>query len=247
MPNHVANEIRVIGPELRVMAFLAQGKVEGDEREFSFKGFCSPPTEGYSEGNGCSHLHPMPGMKEAIKRMLGVDCPDDHPMLLRHLEPENHPNCWYVWNRENWGTKWDAYDINVGSASTILDRLARASSEVVEEVVAFDTAWDPPYPVFNVMAELYPDLRFKFRWMNEDMQGSGGGQIDTEDSKLISGINDPDDPETGALWWELATQLCGYTKEQHEERLAEAAEDERLNAEAESKACHGSGDNPCEA
>jgi hypothetical protein len=214
------------------MEFFKQGNVEGDEREFSFKGFVVPPDDPDYSMNSCGHQHPMPGMKEAIKRMIGVDCPDNHPMLLKQLEPENHPNCWYVWNNENWGTKWDAYDVTVGSASTILDRLARASSEIVEEVVSFDTAWSSPYPVFNKMVELFPDLRFKFRWMNEDMMGSGGGQIDTKDGEPLS-ANDPDNPETGALWWQLATDLRGYSREMHDDYLEEIAEDARLTAESE--------------
>jgi len=234
MPNHVTNEIKIIGPEVQVAEFFKQGNVEGDEREFSFKGFVPPPTEGYSSGRGCSHQHPVPGMKEAIKRMLGVDCPDDHPMLLKQLQPENHPNCWYVWNQENWGTKWDAYDIVVGGAQTILDRLARAGSETVTETVQFDTAWSPPFPVFNALIALYPDCRFVFRWMDEDMRGGGGGLCDSKDNKVIT-TNDPDAPETGKLWWQLARDLKKYSREQHDDYMAEVAEDERLTAEAEAE------------
>ncbi|MFH7767529.1 hypothetical protein [Acinetobacter sp. BSP-28] len=43
-------------------------------------------------------------------------------------------NCqtWYEWSHENWGTKWNAYDI-----------------EVTDKSVEFDTAWKSPTPVLE--------------------------------------------------------------------------------------------------
>lgn len=246
MPNYVTNEIKIIGPETRVAEFFKQAKatvtsedfttkaLTTEEVEFSFRGFVPPPDHPDYNTDGCSHRHPSPGMAEYIKKQFGVDMPTDHPMLKGINDVDEHPNCWYVWNKENWGTKWDAGDVKIGGEHTILDRLARAGSEVVEEVVQFDTAWSPPFPVFNKITELYPDCRFVFRWIDEDMQGHGGGQIDTKDGKLIDEVNDPDDPETGKLWWQLARDLKGYSQDQHDDYLAEVAEEERLTAEAES-------------
>ncbi|MGD9728563.1 MAG: hypothetical protein AB7V39_19530, partial [Nitrospiraceae bacterium] len=156
-----------------------------------------------------------------------------------------HPNCWYVWNNENWGTKWDAYDVVVGGASTILERLATASDERSTEVVRFDTAWAPPIPVFEAMADQFPELNFVFSWMNEDQFGSGGGWVEAKNGvlgEIVDGINDPEDPETGPLWWALAKGLQGYTREQYQEYLDEVAEDNRLAAEAAAKKAAGIGD-----
>jgi hypothetical protein len=46
------------------------------------------------------------------------------------------------WNRENWGTKWNAID-------------AAYSAEDPEHVVAFSTAWNAPTPVFEAMAKRF--------------------------------------------------------------------------------------------
>lgn len=225
MPNHVTNEIRIIGTEERVAAFFHQAKQTVEEmdfqgkrglveREFSFCGFVPPPEHPDYTSGGCSHSH--------------LEFRGDKA----HLDP--NPNCWYAWNPDNWGTKWDAYDVKVGGPNTILDRLARSGVGLVEEVVQFDTAWSPPFPVFEKITKLYPDCRFEFSWMDEDMRGGGGGFASANHGvlgKVTDRIDDPDDPETGAKWWQLATNLMGYSPERHEERLAEIAEDERLAAE----------------
>jgi len=225
MPNHVTNEIRIIGPEERVADFFQrakqtveemdrQGKRGPVEREFSFRGFVPPPEHPDYTSGGCSHNH-----FEFHRKVAALD---------------PHPNCWYAWNPDNWGTKWDAYDIKIGGPNTILDRLARSDSGVVEEVVLFDTAWSPPFPFFQKMVELYPDCRFEFSWMNEDMHGSGGGYVSAKDGvvgDVVDGLSDPDSPETGAKWWQLASNLKGYSTERHNDYLAEVAEDERLSAE----------------
>lgn len=49
---------------------------------------------------------------------------------------------WYDWSCANWGTKWDAYNINV-------QRLSDTSLYVTME-----TAWSPPIPIFKKLLEL---------------------------------------------------------------------------------------------
>jgi hypothetical protein len=47
------------------------------------------------------------------------------------------------WNRENWGTKWNARDIAY-------------STKDPEHVIQFATAWDAPVPVFEALAKRFP-------------------------------------------------------------------------------------------
>lgn len=48
------------------------------------------------------------------------------------------------WNIENWGTKWNAYDVSIKSKDTW------------KLVVGFQTAWNAPNPVINKIMELFP-------------------------------------------------------------------------------------------
>lgn len=48
---------------------------------------------------------------------------------------------WYEWAHDNWGTKWDACDVNI----------TEQSENSID--LCFDTAWSPPIPFFEAMYE----------------------------------------------------------------------------------------------
>ena len=52
---------------------------------------------------------------------------------------------WYDWSRENWGTKWNAYDI-----------------ETSNDGFSFYTACSPAYPVIERLAFLFPEADFLY-------------------------------------------------------------------------------------
>lgn len=47
------------------------------------------------------------------------------------------------WNQENWGTKWNAEG-------------AMYSLKAPDRVILFNTAWDPPDPVFEALSKRFP-------------------------------------------------------------------------------------------
>ena len=53
---------------------------------------------------------------------------------------------WYDWRVQNWGTKWDCYDVEVTDDDP----------EQVE--IEFNTAWSPPEAICTELREQYPDL-----------------------------------------------------------------------------------------
>jgi len=67
-------------------------------------------------------------------------------------------NGWYGWNLENWGTKWNARDVDL-------------TQDENEAVYTFSTAWSIPEPVFRAMAEQHPTLTFTMGC--EEEQGWG--------------------------------------------------------------------------
>jgi rubredoxin len=71
-------------------------------------------------------------------------------------------NNWYNWNLRNWGCKWDAN----GPAMDELPGQLRYT---------FDTAWSPPTQAMESLAEQYPDLTIRVRFIEE--QGWGGEMI----------------------------------------------------------------------
>lgn len=65
---------------------------------------------------------------------------------------------WYEWSCANWGTKWDAYEYEF------------RSREPGRFVFKFETAWSPPWPIFDKLAELWPELTIVTKSIDE-----GGG------------------------------------------------------------------------
>jgi hypothetical protein len=54
-------------------------------------------------------------------------------------------NSWYDWCVANWGTKWDAYDVEIISE--------RYDNDVAELTLTFDTAWAPPTKFYDELLE----------------------------------------------------------------------------------------------
>ena len=89
---------------------------------------------------------------------------------------------WLDWNTKHWGTKWNSYETELRK---------EAPGELV---VAFQTAWSPPEPVFQALTARYPELElvgvshdeggWAYRW--EGSQGAFSAEHikDQEDVEL---------------------------------------------------------------
>lgn len=60
---------------------------------------------------------------------------------------------WYTWRCDNWGTKWNAYDIIINHE---------------DHVIQFDTAWSTPVNIWNEIAKQYKDMEFHIKYADED-------------------------------------------------------------------------------
>jgi len=83
---------------------------------------------------------------------------------------------WYYWNINNWGTKWDACNVEVNS-----DDLKFGSLEY-----RFSTAWSPAENAFRAMVQQHPKLSFYF--YNVEEQG-WGVEYEGYDGKLYETNN----------------------------------------------------------
>jgi hypothetical protein len=71
---------------------------------------------------------------------------------------------WYSWSIAHWGTKWNSYNF--------LEVRDHASFEFM-----FNTAWSPPIPVLDAVAQKFPDLSFDIKWFDEGWCHAGSGVI----------------------------------------------------------------------
>ena len=100
---------------------------------------------------------------------------------------------WYEWNCDNYGTKWDLCGDDVN-----MEELEEAIQNNTEYRFGFDTAWSPPEPVLEKMAE----LGVEFDWGCEEggfgiyMEGrSDGKSFDCWDVEPPEDDDDYEDDE----------------------------------------------------
>ena len=82
--------------------------------------------------------------------------------------PKKIKEDWYDWNSKNWGTKCDAYDVEIlqdippQSIQYILDESAKGYV-----VINFTTAWSPPKPIICHLVKKFPSLKFEHGYIEE--------------------------------------------------------------------------------
>ena len=90
--------------------------------------------------------------------------------------------CWYTWNQENWGTKWDPYSPSLYFFNSELEEVD-APEEDGYATLIFDTAWSTPTPVWDALMDKMPedgDERppLHIEWADEDF-GYNVGEIES--------------------------------------------------------------------
>jgi hypothetical protein len=197
MPNHVYNKMTVTGSAEALAAFKTKTQrldEDNHPREFSYWNFITPPQEALDSG-------------EYYATHGFVDGKDSG----------NTKNNWYNFNVREWGTKWDAYDIQPDEYSIT----------ATSWTISWNSAWSPPMPVFNAISEQHPELEFDFYW--EEEQGWGGEGIGATGSFSIT--KEWDIPESHAQWVELdMEENCACNRwDDQEEWFADCPRKEETN------------------
>lgn len=69
---------------------------------------------------------------------------------------------WYQWSIKNWGTKWDSCETSLNYNIVLRDKGQMGYS--------FSTAWAPPIPVYDELANMFPNINI---FINYDESGMG--------------------------------------------------------------------------
>jgi len=83
---------------------------------------------------------------------------EERPLSFESFLPmPKEENDWYNWNIQNWGTKWDAYEVSnwySDSAGTLN--------------ISFQTAWSTPFPALLKLSSLVPNVQILCEFADED-------------------------------------------------------------------------------
>jgi hypothetical protein len=160
MPNLVSHHLTITGPEAELERFMEECFSEGENGL-------------YLDFN---KLLPMPARIEksieqpSVQAGTGEPCKGD---LYGLGSSERFLPAWYVWSVRHWGTKWNACYTEV----------ARDGAAIK---LHFDTAWDIPWPIYEELADFFPQLTIEGEIFEPMMEFGGhirchAGKIDYED------------------------------------------------------------------
>ena len=94
-----------------------------------------------------------------VKQHLGKD---GQVMFETHEFPDGkNDDRWYHWNIQNWGTKWDACNVEIDYAD---------ESQIE---ISFDTAWSPPEPICARLREMFEDIHISWFYDEPGMEFAG--------------------------------------------------------------------------
>lgn len=213
MPNHVQNRIEIIGTEEQVKKVL--NFIKGDEDAFDFNTVIPRPEalEITSSSTGSDGMKYLAGINE---RGFGGYKSSEHYKMMEKMKTENPKRfeetiesgrvylrnvanygapTWYEWSCDNWGTKWNAYEVGQH-----------------DNIVEFQTAWAAPHPVIERLAEVFPDVEFNHKWADEDT-AYNCGEREYADGEMKSEYL----PDGGSLEaYELAFLMRPYLKDEYE-------------------------------
>jgi hypothetical protein len=158
-------------------------------------------------------------LEKAIKNADGV---------FHHLRPNpdgKNADNWYEWNKENWGTKWDISIAENGYGVSLC--YEREGDDTIS--MTFDTAWCPPFELYNFLYE--EDWVIEAYYIEEGMDFMGMYTIGESTDWEVSMITDDD--YYNDLPRELIDALdLEYVREQ---RLEQKREEEEEEAEEKAK------------
>lgn len=110
----------------------------------------------------------------------------DFEMLIQSMRAlkEYGQASWYEWSIANWGTKWNAYEIE----------------RVSDTVIRFQTAWSMPAKWLEKLIERFPDETISIRWADEDFGNNGNEMVETKEVECPEcGHVNEYDPENDTL------------------------------------------------
>lgn len=195
MPNHCCNVLEITGSDSDISSFLENCKTSS--KEFSFEALLPIPGRLKESVSGSDSMgyeaKYTDGWKDIAK----------YPWVRPHLSEESQAavvafleqarpqvmeladfykgnieryGClsWYEWCLANWGTKWDAYEVEV-------------NRDVGLVRLEFLTAWSPPIAWVEFASDKYVDLTFEDRWIEE---GGMRGHFRCENGELVSEVTE---------------------------------------------------------
>lgn len=227
MPNWVANSLSITGAPAAIKELRNVLREKDGKNPITFSAIIPQPANifnGPIGANDKAYYPSTPDITDEKSRKLLEDAVqkfmNDGGSLNKyfHSEVQGKKNylipltdvgllSWSEWNPANWGTKWDACDIQEVQEIAHTDGLNKL-------VYGFNTAWSPAIPVVEELIKQHPDLVVEYRYAEE-----GGcpfaGMLFGANGEVVNSyeVEDTEDPRYLALFEDVWGWVPGYDEE----------------------------------
>jgi hypothetical protein len=219
MPNHVTNIVRFSGPRDQIenlFDLVASEKLSDDPDCFSHLFDFENITPRPEELNCISQIitsndpHMIRPSLDRDRKVFGWDMTDEQfeervkretelaKIYSSNIEKYGY-RTWYDWSIANWGTKWNAYDVDFHMKGHF----------------RFDTANNTPQPIFQKLSEMFSEVEITVEYADEDI-GYNCGRYSYENGELTEEWQPHGEKATT-----FALETKGYGEADIEEFIAE--------------------------
>jgi hypothetical protein len=158
--------------------------------------------------NWCSNRATITGPAPVIQEIADILKQDNTPLLAWMVPQPNFEGDqdWYMWNVNNWGTKWDIGDVYI-------------DNDTEEDSIEFSfcSAWAPPVEAFTTWA--FGDGRVQFS-LEYWEPGCGFVGVTTYDGEYLD-TDDVDCNSDPVRYKQIASDTWGYEEYDEPEPLTE--------------------------
>jgi len=197
MPNHCYNQVTIQSTKEDIEKIMEH--LRGGEAMFDFNNLVPMPEELKdlhhitAEGKEwfysvTKYKASLNGEKEPYLSFPDLDWIKENHIdgfTLRRIKNEYGTASWYDWCCENWGTKWNAYDVEYFTGPI---PKATAIKEGRQIVYRLSTAWAEPRPIINALMRYLSqpgfDQDLEMRWRFEDELENFNGEIRNGDDEV---------------------------------------------------------------
>tara|TARA_R110002020_G_scaffold417742_4_gene626957 strand:+ start:730 stop:1323 length:594 start_codon:yes stop_codon:yes gene_type:complete len=197
MPNHCYNQVTIQSSQEDIDKIMEH--LRGGETMFDFNNLVPMPEVikdlQYVHANQRQYYYSVKkwrdglnGEKEPYLSFPDVEWLEKNGVddfTIRRLEIEHGTASWYDWCCSNWGTKWNAYDVeyDIGPIPN-----ATSLSDGRQIKYTLTTAWAEPRPIISALMHYLSqpgfDQDLEMRWRFEDESENFNGEIRNGDDEV---------------------------------------------------------------
>lgn len=176
MPNHINSQVEITGSKAKIKKLIKDVGINLDlealENKFDFNGIVKMPSGLLTTNSPTKVFETQEEVDAENERYRTVWNNNKVAALLKseadRRQKEYGALNWYDWSYENWGTKWNAYEVKLIDWSG------------TKLVVDIQTAWDTPHKIWEKLEEMGFTVRGVYYGEMEGYEyiGEGGEAFD---------------------------------------------------------------------